>query len=410
MKLNKYLPFALIYFFINSTGLPFGLTWTAVLTPFFYGWILLAAKKEVVLPFLIILLPFMIIQLYEGLDIGVYAVSMVNLLAVYIFCQAAYTFFKRCGDPEKIFQRILIINFILCLIAIPLYFTPFQGWFWMEQGITADIRDFSRLKLLTYEPSYYAFIFTPVFFFFLLQYLLRQNKMPGLLILAMLFIPYIFSFSIGVIASIITAIILTWVIWFGRLSRKKRIVNAIISTGTGVISILTILVVFFRNNTLFSRIGNIFIGADSSGKGRTVDAFIIADKILQTGNEYWGIGIGQIKLAGTNIIRDYYLYVNDFTAVVPNAAAETLVIFGWVGFSIRFFTEIFLFFYTRVWTNYYRMLLFFFMFIYQFTGSFVTNIAEYVIWILAFTNVFQQFDVKENKEVQSKWLPQQQVA
>ena len=84
----------------------------------------------------------------------------------------------------------------------------------------------------------------------------------------------------------------------------------------------------------------------------------------------------------------------EFTASIPNAAAETLAIFGWTGLVLRILVEIFLFFYTRVWTNYYRLLLFLFVFIYQFTGSFITNIAEYVIWILAFTNVFHQFDIK----------------
>jgi hypothetical protein len=45
-----------------------------------------------------------------------------------------------------------------------------------------------------------------------------------------------------------------------------------------------------------------------------------------------------------------------------------------------------------VWRNYYRLLLFTFIFIYQFTGSFITNVAEYVIWIMAFTPVFREFD------------------
>ena len=227
--------------------------------------------------------------------------------------------------------------------------------------------------------------------------------------LLMLFIPYIFSFSIGVISAILIALILTWLIWFGRLTRKKRIFNAALSTGVTVVSVLMIMVIFFRNNPLFSRIGNFFIGKDTSGKGRTSDAFILADKILDKGNEYWGIGAGQIKILGANIIQDYYLYYKDFTAVIPNSTAETLAVFGWIGFSLRFFIEIFLFFYTKVWTNYYRLLLFFFMFIYQFTGSFITNVAEYVIWILAFTNVFNQFDVKADKSIRSKWHLQQQV-
>jgi hypothetical protein len=60
-----------------------------------------------------------------------------------------------------------------------------------------------------------------------------------------------------------------------------------------------------------------------------------------------------------------------------------------------------------VWTNYYRLLLFLFVFIYQFTGSFITNVAEYVIWILAFTNTFHQFDVKAGKNTGITKLPQQ---
>jgi len=128
------------------------------------------------------------------------------------------------------------------------------------------------------------------------------------------------------------------------------------------------------------------------------DAFILANKLLEKKNEFWGIGIGQIKIIGEATIRNYYLYYTDFRVAIPNAVAETMAIFGWVGVSLRFLIEISLFFYTRVWTNYYRLLLFLFIFIYQFTGSFVTNVAEYVIWILAFTRTFQQFDIKSSKE------------
>jgi hypothetical protein len=207
--------------------------------------------------------------------------------------------------------------------------------------------------------------------------------------------------------AILLAVLFTWIIYFKRLTSKKRIANAIITGSVGLASILVTLVLFFRHNPIFTRIGNIFIGKDSSGKGRTVDAFILAGKILNENNEYWGIGIGQIKIIGDNIIRSYYLYNMEFTVTIPNAAAETLAIFGWVGFILRILIEVFFFFYTRVWTNYYRLLLFFFIFIYQFTGSFITNIAEYVIWILAFTNIFHQFDVKaKNKNTSTTLYPQ----
>jgi len=195
-------------------------------------------------------------------------------------------------------------------------------------------------------------------------------------------------------AAIALALFLTWMVYFRRLTRKRRIANAVITGGVSLASVLFFLVLFFRNNPVFTRIGNIFSGRDTSGRGRTVEAFLLAGKILRQGNEYWGIGLGQIKILGDGIIRDFYLYNKDIVVTIPNAAAETLAIFGWTGLILRMVVECFFFFYTRVWSNYYRLTLFFFVFIYQFTGSFITNAAEYVIWILAFTNVFPRFDVR----------------
>jgi len=402
MKVNKYFPFVLIYFFINSVALPFGLTYTALLAPFFYVWIILTRKKEILLPFLAILLPFVLIQLFfVGVDERSFFISFLNIVLVYIFCQAAYTFFKVCENPEKIFRRLLVINFILCLIAIAIYFTPWYNILWIEQEFTKGIYEFRRMRLLTYEPSYYATLFTPVFFFFFLQYLFRQNTIRNGLLLLMIFLPYLLSFSIGVMSCALLAILLTWVFYFSRLTKKRRVLNAIISSGATVGSVLIIIVLYFRHNPVFIRIRNIFSGQDLSGKGRTEDAFILAGKLLDKTNKYWGAGIGQIKIAGEDIIRSYYLYSPQYPVSIPNATAETLALFGWTGLSLRFLIEIFLFFYTKVWNNYYRLLLFLFMFLYQFTGSFITNVAEYVIWILAFTNVFRQFDIKINVEKNS---------
>jgi hypothetical protein len=96
------------------------------------------------------------------------------------------------------------------------------------------------------------------------------------------------------------------------------------------------------------------------------------------------------------LIRNYYGYGPETVRVaIPNAAAETLALFGWAGFSLRILAQCLLFMYTKVWRNYYRLLLFVFIFIYQFTGSFITNIAEYVIWIMAFTPVFKEYDSTE---------------
>ncbi len=394
MKINKYLPFAILYFFFNSVGLPFGLTWMALLAPFFYVWILLTRKKEILLPFLAVMLPFIILHIaLVGVELKVYLVSLALMVMVYIFCQAFYTFLIKCPDPERIFRFLLIGNFICCLLGIIFYFTPWVDLFWIKQQLTQGVNDFRRFRLFSYEASYYGTLFIPLFFFYFLQWLFRQNKIKGYWLIPMIFLPLILSFSIGVIAAAFIACLLVLFIYFRRLAVKKRVFNLIVNIGFLFAAALTILVIYFRHNPLFTRVLNIFSGTDTSAKGRTADSFILAKKMLDEKNEWWGIGVGQIKLLGHDLVQRYYLYNMDFIATIPNAMAETLAIFGWIGFSLKLLIEIALFFITMVWTNYYRLLLFFFVFIYQFTGSFITNMAEYVIWILAFTNVFKQFDV-----------------
>lgn len=401
MSLNRYFPFALLYFFFNSLGLPFGLTWMALLAPFFYWWIANNRGKEVLLPFLVLIFPVVFIQMvFVGVDDKTYVTSLLNLLAVYIFCQAFYTYLKSCTDQESIFRRIVILNFVLCVIAIPFYFTTYSYFFWDRQPLTEGINDFQRLRLFTYEPSYYATLFVPFFFFFFLKIILKQNKTYSWRLLLMIFLPYVLSFSLGVITAITLSILFVFGFYLQRLIVKKRVISLVLLSTAVIIPAIIFVILVFPNNTLLFRIENIVSGHDSSGKGRTYEAFFIAMKIIALKSQFWGIGLGQIKVIGTDIIKDFYLYPVDYkTVAIPNATAETLTLFGFVGLFFRFTTEIFLFVYTKVWKNYYRLLLFIFMFIYQFSGSFITNLAEYVIWILAFANVFKQFDVLAKEQV-----------
>jgi hypothetical protein len=397
MKLNKYLPFAIIYFFLNSIGLPFGLLYTTLLSPLLYFWVLKKRKKEILFPFLILLLPFIIIHLFiVGVDLKSYFASILNLISVYIFCQAFYTFLLHCRNIDKIYFVLLIINFILIIIAIPFYFTSLYNLFWIEQFLTEGVDNFKRLKLFTYEASYYATIFIPIFFYYLLEVIFNKNKVSKWLLCLMIIIPYVFSFSLGVITVIIISLIVAFIIYFRNIIVLKSINNFIILFVTLAVPILIVAFISFPNNTLILRISNFFSGKDPSGNGRTFDAFYLSSQMLHMKNYFWGIGPGQVKIVGAEIIRDFYFYPLDYNVfAIPNAAAETLAFFGVVGFIIRIAIEIFLFFYTNVWSNFYRLLLFVFIFIYQFSGSFITNIAEYVIWILAFTEVFPQFHVSK---------------
>lgn len=398
MRINKYFPFAFIYFFFNSVALPFGLTYTALLSPFFYWWILKTRKRNILLPFFLVLFPFVFVHvIFIGVNIKTYIVSILNLTTVYIFCQAFYTFLKQSINSEIILNRLLVINFIFCIVAIPFYFTSYYNIFWIEQFLTEGVDNYKRLKLFTYEASYYATLFIPLFFFYFLQIILKQSKINAWLLLVMILLPCIFSFSLGVIGCMGFAISIVLLFYFKTLIRKKRVINIIGILTIVIIPLLIGVIIFYPDNTLFLRINNIFSGSDLSGRGRTFDAFILANKLLAEKSYFWGIGPGQIKILGGDIIRDFYLYPLDYNIIaIPNATAETLAIFGWLGLFLRLFVELALFFYTKVWTSYFRLFLFLFIFLYQFTGSFITSIAEYVVWILAFTEVFLQFQIKSH--------------
>src|SRR5579871_2713103 len=116
MKINKYFFFVFVYYFINSVGLPHGLTYMAILSPLLYYWVVTTRRTEIVMPFLIVLAPFFLMHIIHGVDFGSYMVSLFNLTTVYVFGQAVYTFAKVCKDPEKILRYLLYITFILCLI------------------------------------------------------------------------------------------------------------------------------------------------------------------------------------------------------------------------------------------------------------------------------------------------------
>ena len=191
--------------------------------------------------------------------------------------------------------------------------------------------------------------------------------MSSWLLLVLLLIPLILSFSLGVISALLIAILFTFIIHFRNLITEKRVIYLFILGSIIIIPIVAALFFFFPDTILSERLINLYLDKDSSGRGRTYEAFLLARNMIEEKSELWGIGLGQVKTFGAEIIRNFYLYPLDHKVfTIPNATAETLAIFGWVGFCLRLLTEIFLFFYTRVWNSYFRMLLFTFMFINQF--------------------------------------------
>ena len=164
-----------------------------------------------------------------------------------------------------------------------------------------------------------------------------------------------------------------------------------------------ILLQFFGDSVFVVRLANVFSGKDISFRGRTFDSFYLGWQIESKKSIWFGCGFGQVKEIGTDIFNTFYntgIYTTDNVGI-PNSLGDTLATLGIAGVFLRLFLEVYFFFKTKVYSNYYRLSLFIFIFIYQFTGSFITNIAEYSIWIIAFhKNIFEEFDkvtIRNNK-------------
>src|SRR5690606_37662702 len=105
-----------------------------------------------------------------------------------------------------------------------------------------------------------------------------------------------------------------------------------------------------------------------------------------------GIGPGQMKIYARDLIIQYYQYTEIPPVVrIPNACADTIVCYGYLGLAARLGVQILLFFSTRVAANPFRLWLFLFLFLFQFTGSYINNTVEFLLWGLAFAPVFNDF-------------------
>jgi hypothetical protein len=402
--INKYLPVAVLYFFFNSVFLPLGLLYTSLLAPFFLFWVHYQKRPSGLGHFLTLTLLFACIHLYHGVDPVYYVQSCLILLATFIFCVAFYVFISKIRDLRRLFKDLLLINALLVLLAIAFLAIPaLRDIVWYSNAITNGVKNIRRLRLFTYEASYYSTLLTPLVLYYCLKVLILKPRQKWLLLLLSI-IPVLLSFSFGVILSLIAAIVSVYLSDLGLLTKNRKAIRSILLFAGLVVLGLVILYKVNPNNVLFKRLANVFGGQDTSFKGRTTDAFFIAWQIAEKKSLFFGCGPGQIKVLGVDVLRHFY-QSNTYTVAntaIPNVLAETLATFGLAGLFLRLGAEVYFFFRTKVYRNYYRLGLFLFIFIYQFTGSYITNIAEYVIWILAFTpGLFPEFDRENLAETRS---------
>lgn len=395
VKINKYMPVVLLYFFFNSFLLPTGLLYTTLLTPFFLLWLYQRGAIRFIWPFFVFALPFVVAHLLNGVNALFYFKSFLLLFSAYVFGATVYQFLKDCHSLPYIYKNIVLTNMVLVLLVVllALIFPSLKSSFWYSNEITTGVRRV-RLKMFTYEPSYYSTLLVPVAVYYYLKSIIFK---PGGAATTLIFltIPLLLSLSFGIIFGLLIAVVLA-ILWFGRNIFVNRNVPAYFILGSvALFLLLGAFLQIFPGNVFAVRIANVLSGKDTSFKGRTFDSFHLAWQIAAKKSMLFGCGPGQVKLLGVDLFKSFYknphYSINDVG--IPNAVGDTLATFGVAGIITRFFLQFYFFFKTAVYNNMYRLCLFLFIFIYQFTGSFITNIAEYVIWILAFSvQVFPEFN------------------
>jgi hypothetical protein len=393
-RMDLYMPFVLVYFFFNSLFLPIGLLYTTTLAPLFYFWLLRQKRRWIVTRLLIGLAPFVFFHLRNGAEVKPYIVSFALSVAIYIVAYTFYVFVNWSERLEEIFQRVVLINFGLACIGMVLFFTPWDEAMWRRpEAFTEGIR-LSRFQMFTYEPSYYCTLLAPLILWAFFKFAQRTEP-RNLALLLMTAIPLVMSYSFGAILALIIAIASVHAWHLRHVIRRNYM-----AVGAPVAA-LGLLYLLFSSNTFATRLQLFLSGRDSSGMVRTVLSYALAYFIALKKSLWWGVGFGQIKILSTELTEQFW---GSDTGRLPCAVAETMAQFGFVGLAVRFGLQLGFFYKTKVWTNYYRLALFIYIFVYQFTGSYLTNIAEYVIWILAFSPVFPEFAVEKARDRVLAWF------
>jgi hypothetical protein len=111
------------------------------------------------------------------------------------------------------------------------------------------------------------------------------------------------------------------------------------------------------------------------------------------------VGWGQAKVVGKELLGDFFFGDDNASQNrLPNAIADLLSSAGYVGILLKLGLLLWLFFKSRAHRNYFRTALFLFMMIYQFTGSCLGNLAEYVVFAFALSPAFPEFEVAPSSQ------------
>jgi hypothetical protein len=386
---------AYLYFFFNSFLLPDGLLYTILLSPIFLYW-LMSGKVPVtrnIIVFGLCWTVMLVIHYSYGISLSAYLKSSALYFSVFVFSMTVYHYFKQYSFTyEPLMENVLMINFLFVLVCVFLLVANQRDPVWSVTDMSEGVSDFPRLRMLTYEPSYYSLLLIPSALFYFQYIFYRNMTTRKWVLLSTVLVSLGLSLSYGAI--FISILTLGVFVLYNLLSNVRRRHNKrfVILMGAALVIGVGLIFTLFAESGFVLRILNIASGSDSSINNRSSQAYFLALSIAELKSTLFGVGPGQLKLLGENLISMVYAFSDQpdsgQMARIPSSMAETLATFGWVGFFGKLLVEIVLFRKTKVRHSSFRLCLFIFMFIYQFVGSFSTNIVEIFFWTLAFSRVF----------------------
>lgn len=367
---------AALYLYFNSYFLPHGLLLTHFLTPLWLLWLALNRWRWLLVTALV-LTPFIVAHLVNGIDDPEqYVISLGLLLTSIVFGLRVAAWVRQHDEAIDVLRWMAISAFAVSLIAIPLLATPWAELLWSYDNVSANIYRIPRLTFLTYEASYLSTLLVPVWAWAFLRWVDRPDGAQlGWLLMASL--PLVLSFSLGILSvlGLGAALIL--------LRRARWVLRRAALAGPAAAALIALIVLVVTPNPLSQRLVNLLEGSDTSGNSRTYVSLQLGVEVAALRDEWWGAGLGQTKVIASEIIRAPQHILKGQTPRLPNATAETIATFGWIGLGVRLALQLWLFFGARVWRNDWQLLCFVVPFVFQFAGSYLGNIAEYVLWALA---------------------------
>lgn len=373
IRYHKYLPLAFIAFFVNGPAFfPTGLLVTSILSPLLYFWLLAKRRRFVLEMFLVAVFPFALANMIQGMKLRIFAPSFLMLLTVYVTTYAFAVAVQEMRNLHQLLRTLIWINLGLAIVGLAVRFTPVYSLMWATPQDTSTRT--IRYRGFSSEASLYSTLLLPLMLYSYWQFVRRRTRSNFFLLMATA-IPLFMSLSYGIIGGIAIALIVVYLAGGKGVSRFKWVALTLLVLSIGYIALP-------KTNPIRKRAINMFSGSDTSEYLRTTASYIAGYREANSRDIWFGIGLGETKDVGLSYIT---WSRQSGSTHFPCVMAETLGELGIIGLTFRFLLEFYFFFRTKTYSDPYRLSLFVAIFVFQFGGSFKDNLAEYMVWILAFS-------------------------